>query len=109
MGSSRGIPCQELVELVTAYLDGALPSAERARCDEHIRTCAGCRAYLQQMELVVAALGELRRTEGEEYATDKARLLDLFRTRGQHSRAPRERGVPLGIAGAFAAPGDHIG
>jgi hypothetical protein len=103
------MPCQELQELATAYLDGALPAADRARCGEHLRTCAGCRAYLAQMELVVSALGELRRSEGEEDAAEKARLLDLFRTRGPHSRAPRARSVPLGIAGAFAAPGDHIG
>jgi len=38
MGSSTGMPCRELVELVTAYMDGALPAAERARCDEHLRT-----------------------------------------------------------------------
>jgi hypothetical protein len=109
MGSSTGMPCREFVELVTTYLDGALPTGERARCDEHLRTCVGCRAYLAQMELVVSALGELRRSEGEENAAEKARLLDLFRTRAPHNRAPREPSVPLGIADAFAAPGDHIG
>jgi hypothetical protein len=54
MGSSTSMPCRELVALVTAYMDGALPSAERARFDEHVRTCAECRTYLAQMELVVA-------------------------------------------------------
>jgi pimeloyl-ACP methyl ester carboxylesterase len=38
-----GMPCQKLVELVTAYLDDALPSAQRACCDEHLRTYVGCR------------------------------------------------------------------
>ena len=109
MASSTGMPCRELVELVTAYLDDALPLAERARCDEHLRTCAGCRAYLAQMELVVSVLGELRRNEGEANGAEKARLLGFFRGRGLHNRAPRERSVPLGIADAFAAPGDHIG
>src|SRR5262245_16279895 len=109
MGSSTGMPCQELVELVTAYLDGALPSAEGACCDEHLRTCSGCRGYLAQMEAVMSALGELGRTEGEANSAEKARLLGLFRARGLHNRAPRERNVPLGIADAFAALGDHIG
>lgn len=109
MGSSTGMPCRELVELVTAYMDRALPAAERARCDEHLRTCAGCRTHLAQTELVVSALGELRRGDGEENPAGKARLLGLFRARGPHSRAPLERSVPLGIADAFAAPGDHIG
>jgi MEDS: MEthanogen/methylotroph, DcmR Sensory domain/Putative zinc-finger len=109
MGSSTGMPCQELVELVTAYLDGALRSAERARCDEHLRTCAGCRRYLAQMQIVVGALGELRRRDGQANNREKARLLGLFRARGLHNRAPLERGVPLGIGDAFAAAGDHIG
>ena len=108
MGSSTGMACRELVELVTAYLDGALPSPERARFDEHLRACAGCRAYLVQMEVVVGTLGDLGR-EQEETRAEKARLLHLFRTRGLHGQTPRERTVPLGVADVFAAPGDHIG
>jgi hypothetical protein len=108
MGSSTDMPCRELVELVTAYLDGALSSADRERCDAHWRTCLGCRTYLAQMQLVVGSLGELRRREVEENGAERDRLLDLFRTRGLHSRGPREHRVPLGIAGEFAVPGDHI-
>ena len=104
-----GTTCRELVELVTAYLEGELPSSERARCDEHLRACAGCRAYLGQMELVIDALGELARSDGADDGVEKARLGDLFRTRGLRDRAPRDCSVPLGIADAFAAPGDHIG
>jgi anti-sigma factor RsiW len=103
------MPCRQLAELVTAYLDGALPGAERARCDGHLRTCPGCRGYVAQMELVVSALRELRRADGEENPAENARLLGLFRTRGPHNRTPPERCVPLGIADALAAPGDHIG
>src|SRR5262245_41080788 len=107
MRSSTGMPCQELVELLTGYVDDALVAAERARCDAHLRTCAGCRAYLAHMEVVVSALGQLRHSDGEASGADKARLLSLFRARGVHNRAPRERSVPLGIADTFAAPGDH--
>jgi len=96
------------VELVTAYREGALPSAERTRGDEHVRTCAGCRAYLAQMELVIDSLRELGRTEAVD-GVEKARLVGLFRTYGFHNRGPRERSVPLGIANTFAAAGDHIG
>ena len=109
MVPSTDMPCQELVELVTSYLDDALPPADRARCDEHFRTCAGCRAYLAQMERVVGALGELRDSDGEANGAEKARLLGLFRAKGLHHRGSLERSVPLGIADAFAAPGDHIG
>ena len=102
------MPCRELVELVTAYLDGALSSADRTRCDAHWRTCPGCRTYLSQMQLVVGSLGQLRRREVEEIGAERDRLLDLFRTQGRHNRESRERSVPLGVAGEFAAPGDHI-
>src|SRR5262245_61214096 len=104
MEFSTGMPCQELAELVTAYVDGALPAAERARCDEHSRACPGCRRVLAQTEFVLSALGEFRRDDEEENPAERARLLALFRTRGAHSDAPLERWVPLGIAGAFAAP-----
>jgi hypothetical protein len=106
--SLTSVPCREFVEVVTAYLEGALPSAERARCDEHVRACAGCRAYAAQMELVIDSLRELGRSE-EADGVEKARLVGLFRTQGFHNRGPRERSVRLGIADAFAAPGDHIG
>ena len=35
--------CAELVELVTAYLDGTLSDAERAEFDEHLALCPGVR------------------------------------------------------------------
>ena len=100
--------CRELVELVTAYLDGALSRGDHARCEAHWRTCPGCRTYLAQMQLVVSSLAQVGRREVEENGAERDRLLDLFRTRGLHNREPRERNVPLGMAGEFAAPGDHI-
>ena len=48
--------CRELVELVTDYLEGALPEAERARFDAHMAGCDGCTAYLEDMRRLVASL-----------------------------------------------------
>ena len=48
--------CQELVELVTAYLEGYLATAERARFKEHLATCSGCQTYLEQMRMTLRAL-----------------------------------------------------
>ena len=48
------LSCQELVELVTEYLEGALPEADRRRLEEHISGCDGCRDYIGQIEAAVA-------------------------------------------------------
>jgi anti-sigma factor RsiW len=54
------LSCQELVELVTDYLEGALSADERRRFDEHLDTCDGCRTYVRQLEQTIRATGELR-------------------------------------------------
>lgn len=50
------LSCQELVELITAYLDGALEPAERARFEAHLSVCPPCRDYLGQFQRTVAAV-----------------------------------------------------
>ena len=42
----RDIACIELVELLTDYLEGALPADEVAAVDAHLETCSACRTYL---------------------------------------------------------------
>jgi predicted anti-sigma-YlaC factor YlaD len=51
--------CQEFVELVTEYLEGALTEERRAELHAHIKECGGCTAYLQQMRDTIAALSTL--------------------------------------------------
>jgi anti-sigma factor RsiW len=53
------LSCQELVELVTDYVEGVLDADTVARFDEHRALCAGCEAYLDQMRETVARLGEI--------------------------------------------------
>jgi anti-sigma factor RsiW len=53
------IPCRELVELVTEYLDGALPAPEQARFEAHIGVCEHCGAYLEQMRVTLRVVGHL--------------------------------------------------
>lgn len=53
------LTCRELVELVTDYLDGALPDDVRARFEEHLALCAGCQTYLDQMRRTAEHLGEI--------------------------------------------------
>ena len=53
------LSCRELVELVTDYLEGALPEQERLRFEEHIGRCDGCEIYLEQIRQTVFMLGRL--------------------------------------------------
>lgn len=56
---TRALACQEVVELVTAYLDDALPLARRALVEAHLSACADCTRYLEQIRVTVAQLGSL--------------------------------------------------
>ena len=51
--------CREVVELVTAYLEGALSEAEEVRFEEHLAMCDGCSAYLDQMRRTIRLVGRL--------------------------------------------------
>jgi len=70
--------CQELVELITEYLDGTLPDSERSRFDAHVRTCSGCEAYIDQMRMTIRLLGKL--SEESISAEAQRDLLATFRT-----------------------------
>jgi anti-sigma factor RsiW len=55
----KPLACQELVELVTDYLEGRLEPADRERFDAHIAGCDACTAYLEQMRMTLEALGRI--------------------------------------------------
>jgi anti-sigma factor RsiW len=57
--SPAEIPCQEVVELVTDYLEGALSRRDRRRFEHHIAGCPHCTAYLEQMRETLRLTGEL--------------------------------------------------
>ena len=50
--------CREFVQLVTDYLDGRLPDAERARFEAHLAECDGCDGYLEDIRHLVGSLRE---------------------------------------------------
>lgn len=58
-GENDEMTCQELVEVVTDYLDGVLPEPERARLEAHLAECPYCEDYIAQMRQTIHALGEL--------------------------------------------------
>ena len=52
------LACREFVELVTDYLEDALPRRQRRRVEHHLSACDGCTAYLEQMRLTIRAAKE---------------------------------------------------
>jgi anti-sigma factor RsiW len=74
---SDEIVCRELVELVTPYLEDALPADERALVEQHLASCDGCTAYVQQMRLTIRAIGHV----SEDAITSRTRedVLAIFR------------------------------
>ena len=108
MVRSADMPCREVVEQVTAYLEGALAPDDRDRFEMHCRVCRGCETHLAETRLVVNAVHRLREEPPVDLAADKARLLGVFRSRGPSSHAPREPSLPLGLGDALVALGDHV-
>jgi anti-sigma factor RsiW len=71
------LSCKELVQLVTAYLEGALDPPDRARFEQHLAECPGCTAYVEQMRTTIRLLGTLSEATIEPDATNA--LLAVFR------------------------------
>ena len=71
------LSCRELVELVTAYLEGALEPPARARFEQHLAECPGCQAYVEQMRTTIRLLGTLTEDSIEPEASEA--LLSVFR------------------------------
>ena len=82
----KGLNCQELVELVTDYLEGALSNRDRARFEAHIASCENCREYVAQFEQTIALTGTLREDDIEPAARDA--LLAQFSEWRNGSDAP---------------------
>jgi hypothetical protein len=49
--------CQDVVEVVTDYLDAALPPDRRQEFDAHLADCDGCTEYVDQIRRTIDALG----------------------------------------------------
>jgi anti-sigma factor (TIGR02949 family) len=55
--------CQEMIEVVTNYLDSAMPPDERERFERHLSYCAGCSTYVEQMRETIRQAGMTPREE----------------------------------------------
>ena len=71
------IRCQEVVELITDYLEGQLDGPTRTELEAHLPLCEGCDEYLRQMRATIQALGHVPLERLSE--TAQADLLAAFR------------------------------
>jgi anti-sigma factor RsiW len=71
------VDCDEVVELVTDYLEGALPSELAAEVAAHLELCVSCDAYLAQMRRTIDELGRVPVDSLSDRA--KADLMQTFR------------------------------
>jgi anti-sigma factor RsiW len=77
MIDTEALSCQELVELVTDYLEGVLSPADLQRFERHTADCVDCTRYLEQLRMTIRLTGTLTPDDLEpdvEHA-----LLDAFR------------------------------
>jgi anti-sigma factor RsiW len=62
---------------MTAYLDDALLSRDRARLEEHLEACPHCSEYLAQIRSVIDASGRVLPSDLDDHALDE--LVSLYR------------------------------
>lgn len=97
------LTCQQVAERATERLEGALAEGARLAFDRHLAGCAGCRAYVRQLEVTAQALGHLEPPELPQALA--ARLLGAFDAHAPRARAaePRNAGAPAWVAGVPVA------
>jgi anti-sigma factor RsiW len=59
MTDTFALSCQELVELVTDYLEGALSPADVRRFEEHTANCPNCSRYFEQLQQTIRIAGTI--------------------------------------------------
>jgi predicted anti-sigma-YlaC factor YlaD len=69
--------CQEVVELVTDYLEQALLPEMQAKFEAHIAECPGCDTYIEQVQQTIMMLRKL--AEQQMFPETKQELLEIFR------------------------------
>lgn len=71
------VTCREVTELVTAYVERALPADETALFEQHLNFCDGCVWYVDQVRTTINVVGDLRAEDVPEET--KAKLMVAFR------------------------------
>ena len=69
--------CQEVVELVSDYLEGVLLPEKQRQVEEHLAGCDGCTNYVEQIRMTIGMLRDL--SQKPEFPDTKEELLSVFR------------------------------
>jgi anti-sigma factor RsiW len=77
MIDTEALSCQELVELVTDYLEGALDERDLRAFEAHLAGCDGCTEYLDEMRTTIRVVGTL--TPNDLTQAAETALLQAFR------------------------------
>ncbi len=75
--TARGLDCNEIVELVTDYLEGAMDARTAAAFEEHLLLCDGCRRYVEQIRRTIETSGDV--ADPTLSVAAQAALLEAFR------------------------------
>ena len=75
--SPAELPCQQVVEMVTDYLEGAMSAADRRRLDHHLDGCPDCTEYLAQIRETIRLAGRV--TPDDLTPEMRTELTDLYR------------------------------
>ncbi len=59
MTDDEELRCQQVVELVTDYLEGALDADVTAKFRQHLRGCPHCTEYLDEVRRTIRTLGHV--------------------------------------------------
>jgi anti-sigma factor RsiW len=73
----RDLVCQQAVELVSDYLEGALSPAQRRRFEAHLASCPDCPEYVAQMRAIIALAGSV--TPDDLTPRMRSELISLYR------------------------------
>jgi predicted anti-sigma-YlaC factor YlaD len=57
--ASEGLTCWDLTDRASDYLDDHFPILAKVQVGLHLASCAHCRAYVKQIDLVSSALRSL--------------------------------------------------
>lgn len=92
--------CDEYLPLISGHIDDANSEIEERRLQEHLKTCAACRALLSQMEESDALL---RASAATPPADLSARIMAQVRSKKQPAFSRKQRWIPIAASGLAAA------